>query len=632
MSRKKNGASLEFLLAVVLGVLGTASVVGQNPSVYPVPPSPPVTGWEPPEAGPARSLTDSTNASPPDLLTHFEKSNYVETGRYAEALELYQKLEKRSPLIKIQHLTRTPQGRDLVVVIVSKDRAFTPEAAAKTGKPIILIQNGIHSGEIGGKDASFMFVRDVLVSQKYASLLDHVTLLIMPVFNIDGHERVSAYNRINQAGPREMGFRVTAQRKNLNRDYLKADTPEMRAWLKMWTSWKPDFLMDNHVTDGMDYQYDVTISMPSGLEIWPTVGNWVRRSFLPKFQTGLEQQGHVVGPYIEPIDELDVKKGFQGGPSTPRFSTGYAAICSRPGLLVETHSLKPYRTQVWSHYDVIVQTLQLMADNPSLLKQAVTQADEQIAALSHKQAPGVPLYLAGKLGPSSEPYAFRGVTTTFEQSAITGTTIPRYGNQPITVDSTFYDQTVPTASPVVPVGYLIPAEWTEIIELLEAHGVQIKRLSKHLSTEVEEYTFQMVKWSERPFEGRHLVSSFTMTPRTRTLTFPAGTVFVPMNQRVARVAFNILEPEGPDSALRWGRFDAIFEQKEYYSDYVMEPIARKMLELNPKLREEFEQRLKNDAQFAANPQARLYFFYQRSPYFEADKDVYPVVRVMHAVQ
>ncbi len=629
MSRKKNSTSLQFALVSLIAVIFVFPAMGQTHPTYSVPPSPPLTGWQPAAAGPARSITESTNASPPDLLTHFEKSNYVETGRYAEALELCRKLEKRSPLVKVQTIGTTPQGRDLVVVIVSRDRAFTPEAAAKTGKPVIFIQNGIHSGEIGGKDASLMFLRDVVVTKKYAALLDHVILLVMPVFNIDGHERVSPYNRINQAGPREMGFRVTAQRKNLNRDYLKADTPEMRAWLRMWTSWNPDFLMDNHVTDGMDYQYDVTISIPSGAEVWPTVGTWIRNSFLPKFQAGLEQEGHVVGPYIEPIDEQDVKKGFQGGPSTPRFSTGYAAICSRPGLLVETHSLKPYRTQVWSHYDVIVQTLQFIAENPSSLKQAVTQADEQIAALSQK-TPGSQLYLSGKLGTASEPYAFRGVTTTFEPSPITGSTLPRYGSQPVTVDSLFYDQTIPTASPVVPYGYFIPAEWTEVIDLLKAHGIQLKPVSQDVTLEVEEYTFQMVKWADRPFEGRHLISSFELKPRTRTLTFPAGTMFVPMNQRMARVAFNILEPEGPDSALRWGRFDSIFEQKEYFSDYVMEPIARKMLELNPKLREEFERRLKNDAQFAADPQARLYFFYQRSPYFEADKDVYPVVRVMHA--
>src|SRR5262245_12487066 len=245
----------------------------------------------------AASLAASTKASPPDLLTTGEKTDWNETGPYAETVEIAHRLEKASRFVKVLDMGTTPEGRTMIALVVSKDRAFTPDAAAKTNKAVIFIQSGIHAGEIEGKDTVLMLVRDMVVSKKFAPWLEHAIFVIIPVFNVDGHEYVSPYHRPSQNGPKTTGLRANAQRLNLNRDYIKADTPEMRAWLKLFHAWNPDFHIDNHVTDGADFQYDVTWDMARNQDLAEPAGAWVREKFVPGLDRRMESDGHMVAPY-----------------------------------------------------------------------------------------------------------------------------------------------------------------------------------------------------------------------------------------------------------------------------------------------------------------------------------------------
>lgn len=587
-------------------------------------PMPPRSGYEPPAAAAARSLTDSTTAAPKAFLTRCEKTDYVETGDYAETVALWKKMAAASPFAELLPIGDTAQGRTLYVLVASKDKAFTPHRAAKTRKPVVFIQNGIHPGEISGKDATSMLLRDILITKRHAALLDSVIILAMPVFNADGHENTSPWHRVNQNGPREMGFRATATRLNLNRDYMKADAPEMRAWLRFFTTWKPDFFIDNHVTDGMDHQYDVTLDMPTEQNTWPTIGAWTKETFLPKLYARLEADGDVVGPYAEPRDPADWSKGFDVGVIEPRYSTGYVALWHRPALLVETHSLKSYRTQVWAHYDLMTHTLALVGAEGAHLREMIRAAEAGMAELA---AAAKPLFLAGTHGDAGTTFTYKGVAWREETSLVTGRPVRAYESRLVDIPTKLFTKLKTTAAPTVPAGYLIPAEWTAVVDVLAAHGVEMKRLKKVTTVDCETYCLRDPKWATRPFEGRVMLTSFTIQRARTTKTFPAGTVYVPMTQPAARVAFNWLEPEGPDSAVRWGLFNTIFEQKEYAADYVFEPIAREMLKRNPKLRAEFERKLAEDADFAASPRARFQFLYERSPYYETDKDAYPVVRV-----
>jgi hypothetical protein len=579
----------------------------------------PQSVWETPAMKAAQSLADSTRATQPSWLTLAESSNYAKTGRYAECVDFYKKLEKASGgLARLLPIGKTGEGRDLYVFVVSKDKAFTPEAAAKTNKPIILLQNGIHPGENGGKDASMMLLRDVLVTKRYAAWLDKVILLSIPVFNIDGHEHISPYNRVNENGPAEMGFRVTAQRYNLNRDYMKADSLEMKAWLRMYTSWLPDFLIDNHVTDGSDLQYDVTIALHTEVDLWESTANWVRASYLKQMWAAMEKDGHLIGWYVGgPPANV-----FTMAPPSPRFATGYAAAQNRASLLVETHSLKSFKTRTWAHFDIMRHTIDLIAANPGALKQAGRQADGAVASLK----PGAQVVLDTKPGKQMEDYTMQLLETSRIPSTASGSTVLKYEAKPLNRAVKLNRSADPRTMASVPLGYIVPRPWTEIIELLRTHGVRMETIDKEITGEFETYRFTGVSFAPQPFEGR-FSPSFTSRLMTEKRTIPAGSVYVPMEQRGGRAILHLLEPDGPDSAVRWGLLNAIFEQKEYFSDYIFAPIADKMLAADPKLKAEFDEKLK-DAAFAANPRARLAWLFERSPYYEKDKDAYPIVRVL----
>jgi hypothetical protein len=202
-----------------------------------------------------------------------------------------------------------------------------------------------------------------------------------------------------------------------------------------------------------------------------------------------------------------------------------------------------------------------------------------------------------------------------------------YGHEVENRPTRLFADIATTVSAALPLAYAIPPEWKSVVEILKLHGVRVERIEHPQTRAAEVYRFRNVTWAEQPFEGHHLVR-FVAEKATETRTIPAGWFLIPMNQRTGRLILSLLEPEAPDSFVHWGLFDRIFEQKEDYSDYVMEQVARQMLEKDPRLKEEFAARLTSDPPFAGNRRARLDFFYVRSPYFEKDKNVYPVLRIV----
>ncbi len=480
----------------------------------------------------------------------------------------------------------------------------------------MLIQNGIHAGEIGGKDASAMLIRDIVLNKRYASLLDRLVLLFIPVFNVDGHEQFSPYNRINQNGPREMGLRATMQRLNLNRDYVKADTPEMRAWLKVWADRAPDFLIDNHVTDGEDHQYDLTIAMPTGPDAAPSVASWTSNNFLPELDKRMTADGHLMAPYggMRP-------DGYRGMIFEPRYSNGYGGIRNRPALLVETHSLKTYKVQTWAHYDVMLHTFRILAEDAAL-KAAVQSADTQKLA-------GTKMYLAGKIAATGAPFVFHGVASHTEKSQLSGADYTVYENKPIDVPTKIFNAIEPTAETIAPSAYLIPREWSSLVTLLEYHGVKVTRLARDETRDVEVYRISEPKWDAQPFEGHLRLTAKTELVRTRR-ALSAGDYLVSTDQPSGRAAVNILEPQGPDSVFAWGLLDAAVSRGEGLgaSTYVTEPLMREFAAASPQLKAEFDAKLKSDPAFSANSRARLQWWLDRSPYPKPNNE-YPVLRLLN---
>ena len=567
-------------------------------------------------------------ANATDWTTPAEAAQFRTTPSYADTLAYLERLQRAAPdVIRLETFGTTPEGRPMTVVIASAGGTFDPATARAAHKPVVLLQAGIHPGEIEGKDAGLMLLRDVAVAGKYPHLLDRVVLVYIPVFSVDGHENSSPYHRINQNGPERMGFRGQSQYLNLNRDYVKADAPEMRAWLKLWQRWLPDLLIDVHTTDGADYQYDLTWYTEDPHKLDPAVSAWQHDALVKHVMPAYEKRGHLASIYLDFKDGRDPRKGIANFGSGPRFSTGYAALQNRPALLIETHMLKPYANRVRAVYDLVELLLEQIGAQPAALLAATAQADAATIARAHDANARVALSF--KPDPQPTKFEFKGYAFTLSHSDISGSEWIRYDPRtPKTYTIDNWNGLLPDVSIAPPAAYAVPAQWTAIIDRLDAHGIAYRRTDHPLTIRAEGYQLDDPVWAGKPFEGHLMLRDFRLRAAPREVTLPAGSAIVPLDQRAANVAIELLEPQAPDSLLRWGFLDAVFEAKEYGEPRVVEQLARDMLAKDPALRAAFERKLHDDPVFAADSRARLMFFFERSPWYAAQAvGAYPVLRL-----
>ena len=578
-----------------------------------------------------------------DWRTPAEASDYRATPDYAETMAYLERIAAAAPgQVRIENFGKTGEARDLKIVIASKDGVFDPEAIHASGRVILLVQNSIHAGEMDGKDSCLALLRNIVQNQNGAMrLLDHVVFVFIPVYNLDGHERRSAYNRINQNGPELIGWRGNATNINLNRDYMKADAPETRAFLKMFHRWLPDFFVDDHVTDGADFQYDVTFNADATPDVAPGTARWLRETVTPELERQVDTAGHLAFPSLINLnDDTDPAKGLATATSPPRFSTGQMILENRPGLIVEIHMLKDYKTRVTGNYEILRALMEVLNRDASQLIALNKEADTAATQLGTHPLGNEKFPLALEWSGETTPVVFHGYQFTRALSEVSGTMWIRYSHEPWNVSLPLAVGEKVIASTTPPAGYIIPPQWARVIDVLAAHDVAIKHTSSAWTGKVERYRCSGMQWQGPPFEGRHPIfagegagaepgrfGQCTLT--TETMTFPAGSVVIPLNQRLSKVAIHWLEPEAPDSAVRWGFFDPIFEQREYGEAYVLEKLARENLAKDPALKAEFEHRIQADARFAASPEARLEFFFDRSPWGLANHvGEYPVGRLL----
>ncbi len=576
------------------------------------------------------SQSESANV-PPEWQTTAEKTNYAKTSRYDEAIKYAKELDKASDLISYRSIGKSGEGRDIPMLIAARDGAFSAKWAKKTGRAIVFIQAGIHAGEIDGKDAGFALLRDIAITKTRLDLLKDAIIIFIPIYSVDGHENWSAYNRINQNGPDEMGYRANSTNLNLNRDYMKADAPETRAWLKLWNDWKPDLFIDCHVTNGADFQYNVTYEYAHFQEVHPAIKLWMDEHFDGIVVPKAEKEGNLLTHYVE-FAGREVTGGVATFIATPRFATGYAPIRNRPGLLIETNVYKSYKSRVRGTYDVLWRLVEEAGTAKASLFVANITADTQTIerGKTYDEKRQFPLSLTIDREKST-PLAFKGVEYKTEASTISGGNRLIYTDVPMNITIPRFDEAKVSTSVAPPLYYVIPPQYKDAIDLLTLHGIKFTRLAKPLTTEVESYKLTEPKWATSSFENRITLTAKQATVK-ETRTFIAGSALVPLDQEAANVAIHLLEPTGPDSLFFWGYFNSIFEQKEGGSGYVLEKLAREMLAKDPKLQEEFDKRLLDPA-FARSPQARLRFFYERSPYYLNQRiGVYPVGRILKAIE
>lgn len=583
----------------------TPVVAQDDPWAAPLPPEVPWSG---------KSLSLLVGEDDP-WVTPSELTGLTATPSYDETIAWLQKLVAATPELEMISLGKSHEGRKIWMVIASTDHAFTPAELKATGKPTLLAQAGIHSGEIDGKDAGLMLLRDMTVRDKKAKLLRGANFLFVPILSVDGHERSSPYSRINQRGPVESGWRTNARNLNLNRDYSKLDTPEMQAIVQAINRWEPDLYLDLHVTDGIDYQYDITFGYSGTHALSPSIAAWLDKRLTPALNKDLKAMGHVPGPLIFAVNNLDPGEGIVAWTAPPRFSNGYGDVRHLPTVLVENLSLKSYRQRVLGTYVLLESSLRTLARYGNQLRRAI-QADRI------REPEQIPLtWRVPETSP--ETLEFLGIGWRTEPSDVSGQDHIIYTGEPVTLEVPVIKYIEPEVVVSRPRAYWIPPAWSEVIERLTLHGIYRDTMTEAHEVEVETLHLTEVAYEDEPFEG-HVRVTAAAAGETRVVTFPPGTVRVPTDQPLGDLAVYLLEPRSPDSFFQWGFFLEVLQRSEYVEAYVMEPLARRMLERDPDLKEAFEDAVAADPDFAADPQARLQWFYKKTPYYDQRWNVYPV--------
>ncbi len=575
----------------------------------------------------ALAAATSALAAPPleALATHAERSGFTETGRYAEVIQLCEAFARAHPgAVRCFDFGTSPEGRPMKALAVSRTGALDAAQARARELPVVLVQGGIHPGEADGKDAGFLALREVLSGDAATGVLEQLVWLFVPVFNVDGHERFEAWNRPNQRGPAESGWRATARNLNLNRDYAKADAPEMQAMLRLVNEWDPLVQVDLHATNGAQFEHDIAIQVEplhAGDEALRAVGRALRDGVM----ADLSAQGSLPLPFYPSLAKYDnPESGFVDGVYPPRFSTGYFPLRNRFSMLVETHSWKEYPERVRTTRNTIVSVLEHVARSGGEWLQAAHQADARALELGGQDVP-----LDYEATDRARIIEFRGYAWTRTPSDVSGALATRYDETtPQVWKVPLRDELVPALSAQAPRGgYVVPAAHADWVAAhLELHGLRFDRLPEAMP-HAELETFRATSWTPAaaPMEGRQRMElEGQWSPEQRDV--PAGSLFVPIAQPGARLVMALLEPQAPDSHAAWGRFNSHFERKEYMEAYVAEAVAREMLAADPGLRETFQRRLREDPDFAARPRARLDFFYQRHPAWDERLGLYPVYR------
>ena len=565
---------------------------------------PPLMPWQ----GASEALIQPKNP----WVTPAELNGLVDSPDYQATMVYLRKLVESSSELRLEFIGKRPQGRDIVLVIASRQ----PALVGKSGRPTLLVQAGIHSGEIDGKDAGLMLLRDIVHGGK-ASLLDNVDLLFIPIFSVDAHERRSSHNRMNQRGPVQQGWRATAQNLNLNRDYAKADALEMQALIRTLNQYNPDLYIDVHVTDGEDYQYDITYGFNEAFAaVSANASSWLSSVYRPNIDQALAAQGHIPGPLVFGVDPMDFSKGISNAPSTPRFSIGYGDVRHLPSILIENHSLKPFKQRVLGTYVLLEQTLKLLSEQGKVL-QLAKKADENARPQSQ--------VLKYKTAEQPETMAFKGISYEIAQSDILKGPYVKWTGQPKNyTELPVWVDKVPVIEVEVPKAYWIPPQYQDVIARLKLHGVQLSEIKTAKTLSLQQLTARAPEFGKVPFEGRFMVSA-SFDASWLDYMLPVGSVRVSTDQPLGALAVALLQPEGPDSFFSWGFFHGMFQRTEYFENYALLPWIEQQLKNDAKLKAEFEAAVKADPVLQKDGDARVQWFYQRSPFYDVTYLKYPVL-------
>jgi len=548
--------------------------------------------------------------------TDSEKTGLTDTPNYEDTVKYLDRLVNSDPRLKKVSLGKSPQNRDIWMVIASKEGIDNPSDLHKLAKPTLLIQAGTHSGEIDGKDAGLMLLRDITHGQK-GDLIEKVNLLFVPILSVDAHERRSPFNRVNQRGPSSMGWRTNARNLNLNRDYAKLDTIELQHMIRAINVWQPDLYFDIHVTDGEDYQYDNTYGFNLSYGDSPNIAKWMENQFKPRIDTALNANGHKGGPLTFGVDSMDFSKGIVGWSPSPRFSNGYGDVRQLPTVLIENHSLKSYKQRVLGTYIFIEESLKLLAEEGEELTTSI-QKDK-----TSRPKEMVVTWQTNNESPSS--MNFEGIEFFKQRDEVTGLDYIQWtGKAKNYSDLPIYVMNKPKQTVKIPKSYWIPPQYKDVIERLRIHGINMKTHPDKITIKASQFKVDKFQLKSEAFEARQMVeSTFEVTDGDYEL--PKNSVEISTDQNLGRLAVALLDPRAPDSFFAWGFFNQVFQRTEYIESYALVPLAREMFAKNRNLKNEFENLKNTDEKFAEDQTAQMQWIYRHSDFYDKEYLVYPIL-------
>jgi len=555
----------------------------------------------------------------PTLLTEFERSRYLKTAHPTKVMDYYKKLAKTTKWLKIFRIGIGDGNRPIHLVVLSKQQIFQPKNI--TNQIVLMTNNGIHSGESCGVDATQMLMRDLIAKMKTSSTFDRLIYMTIPIFNVGGHIQFRAHNRVNQQGPVQMGFRGNARNYDLNRDFVKADTANMRAFYKAFHTWKPHIFIDNHTTNGSDHQHIMTYTLPPKEALPKPLKTFVYSYFKSGFEGKMKRWNVPLIPYPTLKVRNAPRKGINGWISTPRFSTGLTRLFNTIPILSEAHVLKTYKQRVMGTYLLNKSAILTALGKATQLRKA--RKDSDTLATQRKT-----YTIRWKRTKGFDKIAFGGYAYDKKYSPISGGWHVYYDrSKPRQWVIPYFNRFTPALRVKVPKAYIIPQQWKHVIQRLQWNGIRFTRLKKEQKMQVEVTYITHIKWRSRPYEGHFRPYGIKTFKVLRSKTFRKGDIVVSTAQPGSAYIIEVLEAQGADAFLVWNAFDTIFQQKEYFAPYLFHKTAEKILKKDKRLREIFLHRLRKEPNFAKSPKKRLQFIYQSSKYYEPVHNMYPIVRV-----
>ena len=538
------------------------------------------------------------------------------TPTYQALIQSLRAMEKINPRIKLFNMGNSDvPGVPIYLCVLNAEKDSTSTFLKARKGTTLLFNNAIHPGEPDGVNACLIYSKAFMDMKDFKG--QDPLIAFIPAYNVGGMLNRSATSRANQNGPEEYGFRGNAQNLDLNRDFIKMDSENARTFVRIFHALQPDIFVDNHVSNGADYQYTLTYIASVRERIAPSLGELMYDRLLPEMTQALKKENWDLFPYVETVKETPDDGIYQFN-DLPRYAMGYASLFNAMAFTVETHMLKPFPDRVRATYDFMKYLIEWSKENAALIETARAKSKEW----TKKKA-----YFTYNYNRTADKDSilFKGFTARVDTHEITKIGHLTYDiSKPYERKIPFYKYYNPKDSIAIPSYYLVRGQERKIIEQLVANGIAIETLKEEKKLRVKAQVVRSFDAISKPYEGHYMHPSKEIERVEQWITFRPGDVLISTKQIGGQFLHSVLQPEAEDSYFTWNYFDSYLQEKEYFSNYVFKDKIKEILQNNPELQKAYETKRQNDTDFANSEWQQLYFLYQNSVYFEPSYMMLPI--------